>query len=266
LPSFPPGPDYSRTLSGIGPSTPEPPSARDAEFDSARLVELLRRISDHEERARVLLAEREVWRTEQRALRASGEELREKLVRLEEEARLAASEREALVRELSDARAEAARQEATAREQAELRMRLGDEHATTVAALTRRLAELTTELAGLRGLSARLVELERQGDRLAELGRQKLELEQALAAANERLREQEASGNRPSPGDDFTRIKGIGPTYDRALRAAGIQSFAEIASWTDDDVIRIAGVLRARPDRIRREDWIGSARRLLEGG
>jgi predicted flap endonuclease-1-like 5' DNA nuclease len=206
------------------------------------LVELLRRISDHEERARVLLAEREVWRNEQRALRASGEALREKVVRLEEEARLAARERELLLRELADARAEAGRQEATAREQAELRLRLGDEHATTVAALTRRVAELATELSGLRGLSARLVELER-------------------------LREHEAAqGNRRSSGDDLTRIKGIGPTYDRALRAAGIQSFAEIANWTEDDVIRIAGLLRARPDRIRREDWIGSARRLLEGG
>jgi predicted flap endonuclease-1-like 5' DNA nuclease len=229
------------------------------------VVELLRRISEHEERARVLLAEREVWRSEQRALRAGHEELLGKVARLENDARLAASEREVLVRELSDARAEAGRQEATAREQAELRVRLGDEHATTVAALTRRVAELATELSGLRGLSARLVELERQGERLTELGRRHLELEQALTAANERLREYEAGGNRPSPGDDLTRIKGIGPTYDRALRAAGIESFAEIANWTDDDVTRIAGVLRARPDRIRREDWIGSARRLLEG-
>jgi predicted flap endonuclease-1-like 5' DNA nuclease len=230
------------------------------------VVELLRRISDHEERARVLLAERELWRGEQRALRASREELREKVVRLEEEARLASSERELLLRGLSEARAEAGRHEATAREQAELRVRLGDEHATTVAALTRRVTELATELAGLRGLSARLVELERQGERLTELGRRHLELEQALATANERLREHEAGANRPAPGDDLTRIKGIGPTYDRALRAAGIKSFAEIANWTDDDVTRVAGVLRARPDRIRREDWIGSARRLLEGG
>ena len=176
----------------------------------------------------MLLAEREVWRGEQRALRASGDELREKVARLEDEARLAASEREALVRQLSDSRAEAGRHEATAREQAELRLRLGDEHATTVAALTRRLAELATELSG--------------------------------------LREHEARGSRPPPADDLTRLKGIGPTYDRALRAAGIKSFAEIANWSDDDVTRIAGVLRVRPDRIRREDWIGSARRLLEGG
>jgi predicted flap endonuclease-1-like 5' DNA nuclease len=230
------------------------------------LVELLRRISDHEERARVLLSEREVLRAEQRALRASGEELREKVGRLEEEARLTASEREVLVQGLADARAEAGRQEVIAREQAELRLRLGDEHATTVGALTRRVAELATELAGLRGLSARLVELERQGERLAELGRQNIELEQALAAANERLREHEARGNRQPSEDDLTRIKGIGPTFDRALRAAGVRSFAQIANWTDDDVIRIAGVLRARPDRIRREDWIGGARRLLEGG
>jgi predicted flap endonuclease-1-like 5' DNA nuclease len=60
------------------------------------------------------------------------------------------------------------------------------------------------------------------------------------------------------------RLRGVGPTYARALRAAGVTSYAQIAAWTDADVVAIAARLGARPERIRREDWVGGARRLLE--
>jgi len=263
-PSFPPGDELARTLSGIGPITPEPPLARDDEPLSGRFAELLRKLSEHEERSRVLLAEREALRAERRALSASGDELREKLGRTEDAARSALSEREHLLQKLAESRAEAARHEATAREQAELRVRLGEEHATTVAALTRRVAGLEDELAERGGLEARLVELEQKAERFAELGLRHDEVERALGAANERIRELEAGQVRPVSGDDLTRVRGIGPTFDRALRAAGVTRLAQIAAWTDDEIPNIAAALRARPERIRREDWIGSARRLLE--
>ncbi|MDQ2643353.1 MAG: 50S ribosomal protein L21, partial [Myxococcota bacterium] len=66
-------------------------------------------------------------------------------------------------------------------------------------------------------------------------------------------------------GDDLTRLKGIGPGLEKALRGAGVTSLSQIAAWTEDDIRAIAPVLRARPERIQREDWVGNARRLLQG-
>ena len=150
-------PDFSaRTLSGIGPITPEPAPV---DVSPARVGELLRRISDHEERARLLIAERETLRLELKNLTHENEVLREKVTRLAQEASAMAAERDILGRELAEARSDGARHDATAREEAELRVRLGEEHAATVAALTRRLSELEEAVSGRRALEGRLFEL-----------------------------------------------------------------------------------------------------------
>ncbi len=213
----------------------------------ARVGELLRRIADHEERARLLLAERETLRLELKNLTRANEELREKVTRLAQEASAMAAERDLLGRELADARSNGARHDATAREEAELRVRLGEEHAATVAALTRRLSGLEEADSGRRALEARL-----------------LELEQKLRDAEQRAA-QAVEAPRAASGDDLTRLKGIGPGLEKALRGAGVTSLSQIAAWTEDDIRAIAPVLRARPERIQREDWVGNARRLLQG-
>lgn len=66
-----------------------------------------------------------------------------------------------------------------------------------------------------------------------------------------------------SMGDDLTRIKGIGPTFAKALHAAGIRTFAAIAAWTDKDIQRIAPLIKTTPARIEKSDWIQSAKGLL---
>lgn len=265
--SFPPALDLGRTLSGIGPRTPEPPSAREGE---QRPVELLRRLAEHEERGRVLLAERDG--------------LRKRVAALEAETSQLADERERLGRELGEARAEGARHEALAREQAELRVRLGEDYATTVAALSRRVSELEEQLATLRAEGARSAQLEREAEAAAALALRSAELEPALEAANRRVRElepaletadrrvrelelmlEQAAAMQPPRESDLKRLKGIGPGLERALIAAGVTELAQIAAWTDADIAAIAPVVRARPERIRREDWVGRARRLLEG-
>jgi predicted flap endonuclease-1-like 5' DNA nuclease len=257
-PSFPPGAEFGRTLSGIGPSAAEPDSS------DPRVLELLRKVSEYEERGRALLAERDALRSEQRALLRTAEQQRETVLRLAEAARTALSERETLERELAETRAAGARTAATAREQAERRVRSGEEHAATVAALTRRVSELEEQLAARPALEKRLAELERQVSRTARLTERNTELEGLLAEAEGALAEARA---RPaaveSAGDDLTRLKGVGPTFERALRAAGITSFAQIALWTHRDILTIAPLLRARPERILREDWVGSAQLLL---
>jgi hypothetical protein len=59
--------------------------------------------------------------------------------------------------------------------------------------------------------------------------------------------------------DDFTLIKGIGPTIAARLRDIGIMTFAQLADLTPDEIaIRVVG-LSAK--RIAREKWIKQARK-----
>jgi fructose transport system ATP-binding protein len=62
-------------------------------------------------------------------------------------------------------------------------------------------------------------------------------------------------------GDNLLLIKGIGPVNDKKLRAHGIASFAQIASWKQADIVAVEKYLEF-DGRIAREDWIGQAKRL----
>ena len=59
-------------------------------------------------------------------------------------------------------------------------------------------------------------------------------------------------------------VKGIGPKFEKLLKAEGITEVRQIAEWTDADVEAISKKIGVRRDRIRREDWIGRAKRVLE--
>ncbi|MEP7050895.1 MAG: helix-hairpin-helix domain-containing protein [Pseudomonadota bacterium] len=61
------------------------------------------------------------------------------------------------------------------------------------------------------------------------------------------------------------RIRGIGPAYERALRSAGITTVTQVAELSAADIARIAPQIKAQPERILRDDWVGQARRLLTG-
>lgn len=60
--------------------------------------------------------------------------------------------------------------------------------------------------------------------------------------------------------DDLTAIKGIGAVSAERLTSAGVTSFAQIAAWSDGDIDSIGAEIKASPDRIRHEDWVGQAR------
>jgi len=62
--------------------------------------------------------------------------------------------------------------------------------------------------------------------------------------------------------DDLRRIRGIGPGFERALHALGVDSFAAIASWTEADAARIGAALDVKAGRIQRDRWIAQAREL----
>ena len=69
----------------------------------------------------------------------------------------------------------------------------------------------------------------------------------------------------PPPSDtDLKVVRGIGPKFERLLKAEGVQSVSQIAAWTESEIDRIAERTGVKADRIRREDWVGRAQRVLE--
>ena len=80
-------------------------------------------------------------------------------------------------------------------------------------------------------------------------------------AAGLELRAPSAAAAQP---DDLKRIKGIGPAFERKLRALGATSYAHVAAWTADDIQRMADALGILPQRITRDGWIESAQKLRD--
>lgn len=62
--------------------------------------------------------------------------------------------------------------------------------------------------------------------------------------------------------DDLKRISGIGPKLAQVLNERGVRRFADIASWSEADVVRIDAEL-GFDGRIRRDDWVGQAKALM---
>jgi predicted flap endonuclease-1-like 5' DNA nuclease len=65
--------------------------------------------------------------------------------------------------------------------------------------------------------------------------------------------------------DDLTRIKGLGPKLAALLGSLGVTSFAQIADWTEADLVRIDPQLGAFAGRPARDKWIEQARLLASG-
>ncbi len=64
--------------------------------------------------------------------------------------------------------------------------------------------------------------------------------------------------------DDLKKIKGIGPVLEKRLNSLGITTYRQIGQFTDDDIARVAEVLKSFPDRIRQDDWISQAKAAHE--
>jgi predicted flap endonuclease-1-like 5' DNA nuclease len=93
------------------------------------------------------------------------------------------------------------------------------------------------------------------------------DLDAALSKRDEQIAklEQDVQAARAQPGeagDDLKMIRGIGPAFERELRRLGVHSFAQIAAWTPEDVDSIGPKIKAKPERIRRENWVESAAEL----
>jgi predicted flap endonuclease-1-like 5' DNA nuclease len=73
-----------------------------------------------------------------------------------------------------------------------------------------------------------------------------------------------AAGPASGKPDNLRRLIGIGPVNEKLLKAQGVTSFAQIASWTAADVKRIEDVMNF-DGRIARERWIEQAKLLAAG-
>lgn len=76
------------------------------------------------------------------------------------------------------------------------------------------------------------------------------------AAADAPAKPATASGE-----DDLTRIKGLGPKAEAALKAGGVTTFAQIAAWSETDVEVWDDRINGR-GRIERDNWVSQARDL----
>jgi chromosome segregation ATPase len=66
------------------------------------------------------------------------------------------------------------------------------------------------------------------------------------------------------PKDDLKEIRGIGPAFERVLNKLGIVTFQQVAQWDATTLQQIADQLDTAPDRIKRDKWIVSAKKLHE--
>jgi predicted flap endonuclease-1-like 5' DNA nuclease len=76
--------------------------------------------------------------------------------------------------------------------------------------------------------------------------------------------ERPAPPKGPTDGahDDLQRIRGIGPVLERTLHGFGIYRYAQIASWTREDIHTMSERLPGFRNRIVRDRWTAAARRL----
>ena len=97
--------------------------------------------------------------------------------------------------------------------------------------------------------SVRKTQAEREADQ--EAGRQ------AFVEVVERIGHSESE-------DNLTKIYGIGKRYATMLNELGINSYEQISSLKKGDVRTLAAALGVLDDRLETEDWVGSARKLLQ--
>ena len=65
--------------------------------------------------------------------------------------------------------------------------------------------------------------------------------------------------------DDLKLIFGIGPKIEKMLNQNNVRRFEDIAAWTKADVERFSEMLDSFSDRIERDEWIDSAKQIIDG-
>ena len=87
-------------------------------------------------------------------------------------------------------------------------------------------------------------------------------VEEAQAAAQEPEPEPDPA---PTPGDDLSRIKGVGPKLQALLPTLGLGTYARIAALSEADLAELDPKLGAFAGRAARDNWIEQAKLLAAG-
>ncbi len=149
---------------------------------------------------------------------------------------------------------------------------LSNERSVYFAKATRLESELAASQSVLRGREASLAEKnaklkEQEGllERIAEKDGELTRLRWRLSELEQRYG---SSGNLPVrkgptlpyENDDLRLIRGIGRVSVDLLNRMNINTFRQMAQWTETDLKRISELLREPPERIRGADWMGQAK------
>jgi predicted flap endonuclease-1-like 5' DNA nuclease len=78
------------------------------------------------------------------------------------------------------------------------------------------------------------------------------------AGAKRKTRGEPAKGS-----DDLKRILGIGPGLEKKLKNSGISTLKQIAELTDDDIARLEQEIIKFSGRIKRDQWVEQAQKLI---
>ncbi|MBE9475955.1 MAG: 30S ribosomal protein S2 [Proteobacteria bacterium] len=68
----------------------------------------------------------------------------------------------------------------------------------------------------------------------------------------------------PDDKDDLKKIGGVGPKLEETLNKLGVYQFAQVAAWSNDEIMWVDDNLSFK-GRIERDDWIGQATELMKG-
>ncbi|GLQ34209.1 hypothetical protein GCM10007939_04920 [Amylibacter marinus] len=96
------------------------------------------------------------------------------------------------------------------------------------------------------------------------------EVLEAAPAAEVVEAEVESAGSKPTlfaeapaDKDDLKKIGGVGPKLEETLNKLGIYQFAQVAAWSNDEIMWVDDNLSFK-GRIERDDWIGQASELMK--
>jgi predicted flap endonuclease-1-like 5' DNA nuclease len=184
---------------------------------------------------------------------------RKELAASQSEAVALKAERQGLRDEIASLRTKLGELEGALRAEASLRRELSEQHAKTAAGLRERVSELESRQAHGADLRERLKVLEEEAAQAAELETLLAERDVRIAALEAKL----AAAPRDTGSDDLKVLRGVGPKFEKALKAIGVTTLAQIAAWSGEDVTRIAEKLNVSPERIRRDDWVARAQKLV---
>ncbi|WP_207623857.1 NADH:ubiquinone oxidoreductase [Rhodobacter calidifons] len=74
------------------------------------------------------------------------------------------------------------------------------------------------------------------------------------------------SAPRGGKADDLKEIEGIGPALEKLVNELGFYHFAQIASWTEDDVAWVDANLKGFKGRVTRDKWVAQAKIIVTEG